>query len=54
MKIKVKCKCGEEVEIEVPEFRGDEIHHYYHPAYEPPAVVTDPPYGPPNWTCIIC
>lgn len=58
MKIKAKCKCGEEVEIEVPEFREKEVHHFYHPQFVPtppqPGTVLPPPYQQPTWNTVIC
>lgn len=58
MKIKAKCKCGEEVELIVPEFRENEVHHYYHPQlppYQPVLPNTPlPTYAPPTWNHVIC
>lgn len=58
MKIKAKCKCGEEVEIEVVEFKPNEVHHYYHPQYQPPTYNPIPGNvplpQPPTWYQVIC
>jgi len=53
MKIKAKCKCGEEVEITVPDAKVQEVHHHYHPpVFQQPPNFTHPPTPyqiPPVW-----